>query len=164
MMTAPNAFTKSHVNSLLMLDHAIDPQSTSQSASKTKPVLDPFEGHRLALLKAIFESPGELDPLVRQAIFARATEIQTPDTFHPDSIEGVPRLLSVFADKVIQQAYKVTDSDVQRLLDLGYTEDALFETIVSAAVGAGMLRIEQGLAAMAEPVHKEKNADATEES
>ncbi len=135
-----------------MLDHAIDPQSESvpmaQPSSDLPNAIDPFEGLRLALLKAIFESPGELDPLVRQAIFARAAEIQTPDTFHPDSIEGVPKLLSVFADKVIRNAYKVTDTDVQRLLGSGYTEDALFEAIVSAAVGAGMLRIEQGLAAL----------------
>jgi alkylhydroperoxidase/carboxymuconolactone decarboxylase family protein YurZ len=134
-----------------MSDHAADPQSAPQIVQPTPhstEALDPFEGYRLALLKSIFESPGDLDPLVRQAIFARTADIQAPDTFHPDSIEGVPKLLSMFADKVIQQAYKVTDTDVKRLLDLGYTEDAVFETIVSAAAGAGMLRIEQGLTAM----------------
>lgn len=142
-----------------MSDHYTDSQSvpstTAQPTPPSNDALDPFEGYRLVLLKAIFESPGELDPLVRQAIFARAAEIHTPDTFHPDSIEGVPKLLSVFADKVIQHAYKVTDSDVKRLLDMGYTEDAVFETIVSAAAGAGMLRIEQGLTAM-------KDSHATE--
>ncbi len=139
-----------------MSDDPVDSQSESapnlalsEALQADSPqAVDPFEGERLALLKSIFESAGELDPLVRQAIFARATDVQTQDAFHPDSIEGVPKLLSIFADKVIHHAYKVTDVDVQRLLSSGYNEDALFETIVSAAVGAGMLRIEQGLAAI----------------
>ena len=87
--------------------------------------------------------------MVRQAIYLRAIETHSPDSFHPDSIEGVPRMLSAFADKVIRYAYKVTDADISRLLDSGYTEDAVFEAIVSAAVGAGMVRIEQGLRSIA---------------
>lgn len=108
-----------------------------------------------ALLRAVFETPGELDPMVRQAIYLRAIETHSPDSFHPDSIEGVPRMLSAFADKVIRYAYKVTDADISRLLDSGYTEDAVFEAIVSAAAGAGMVRIEQGLRSIAS-AHVEK--------
>lgn len=118
-------------------------------------------------MQAVFETPGELDPMVRQAIYARAIETHSADTFHPDSIEGVPRMLSAFADKVIRYAYKVTDADISRLLDSGYTQDAVFEAIVSAAAGAGMVRIEQGLHAMMPPSdeaahpHKKEHPHAT---
>ena len=141
----------SHENSPIMTE-PIEPIQAAAQAAQLEQL-----GH--ALLKSMFATPGELDPMVRQAIYRCAKETPSPDPFHPDAIEGVPRLLSVFAHKVIRHAYKVTDADVQRLLDSGYAEDALFEAIVSAATGAGMLRIEQGLLSMT-AITKESDAPA----
>lgn len=60
--------------------------------------------------------------------------------------EGVPEPLRAYVDKVARHAYKVTDEEVEALKRSGYTEDQLFEITVSAAVGAGLARLDAGLA------------------
>jgi alkylhydroperoxidase family enzyme len=56
-----------------------------------------------------------------------------------------PPELEPYLDKVRHDAYRVTDADVQALKDAGYSDDEIFEQTVSAAVGAGLHRLEQGL-------------------
>jgi alkylhydroperoxidase family enzyme len=51
-------------------------------------------------------------------------------------------------EKVRLHAYKVTDRDVDELKAAGFTEDEIFEHTVSAAVGAGLERIDAGLATL----------------
>ena len=51
-----------------------------------------------------------------------------------------------YLDKVRRRAYEVTDADVQALKDAGYSDDEIFEQTVSAAVAAGLHRLEKGLA------------------
>jgi alkylhydroperoxidase family enzyme len=50
--------------------------------------------------------------------------------------------------KVRSGAYRVTDSDVDRLRAAGHTEDEIFELTVAAAVGAGLERLDAGLRAV----------------
>jgi len=50
-----------------------------------------------------------------------------------------------YVQKVTQSAYKVTDQDIETLLDAGYSEDQIFELTVSAALGAGLARRTAGL-------------------
>ena len=45
-------------------------------------------------------------------------------------------------------AYKVTDRDIDELKQAGYSEDAIFEITLSAALGAGQSRLERALAAL----------------
>jgi hypothetical protein len=45
----------------------------------------------------------------------------------------------------IEAAYKVTDKDIEALKQAGYSEDAIFEITISAAVGAAYARLERGL-------------------
>ena len=106
-----------------------------------------FESHRHNMLRSVLETPGTLDPSLRHAIFVRAAAPSNNDS-DPDCPEGLPTLLCAFVDKVLQHAYKVTDGDIERLRDAGYSEDAIFETIVCAAVGAGLFRLDRGLNAM----------------
>jgi alkylhydroperoxidase family enzyme len=61
---------------------------------------------------------------------------------------SVPEALRGYVDKVARFAYRVTDEDVQALKRAGYSEDAIFEITVSAALGAGMHRLERGIAAL----------------
>jgi len=56
--------------------------------------------------------------------------------------------LATYVKKVALYAYKTTEEDIEALRRAGYSEDAIFEITVSAALGAGMIRLEQGLAAM----------------
>jgi hypothetical protein len=59
-----------------------------------------------------------------------------------------PPEFAAYLDKVRNGAYKVTDADVQALKDAGYSDDEIFEQTVAAAVGAGLHRLEQGLACL----------------
>jgi alkylhydroperoxidase family enzyme len=84
-----------------------------------------------ALRRAVFDSPGDVDRTLRDA--ARRNE-------------GLPDALRAYVDKVARHAHKITDEEVEALKKAGYTEDQLFEITVSAAVGAGLKRLELGLA------------------
>ena len=53
-----------------------------------------------------------------------------------------------YAETVRRHAYRVTDADVERLLESGMTEDEVYEATVAAAVGAGLARFEAAVRAM----------------
>ena len=59
-----------------------------------------------------------------------------------------PPQLGPYLEKVRGRAYEVTDADVQRLKDAGFAEDEIFEHTVSAAVAAGLERLDAGLRAL----------------
>jgi alkylhydroperoxidase family enzyme len=59
-----------------------------------------------------------------------------------------PPELAPYLEKVRLHAYKVTDADVQGLKDAGFSEDEVFEHTVSAAVAAGLERLDAGLEAL----------------
>lgn len=56
-----------------------------------------------------------------------------------------PAELAPYLEKVRENAYKVTDEDIQALKDAGYSEEVIFEQTVSVAVAAGLTRLEAGL-------------------
>jgi alkylhydroperoxidase family enzyme len=56
-----------------------------------------------------------------------------------------PPAFAPYLEKVRLHAYRVTDADVQRLKNAGFSEDVIFEHTVSAAVAAGLERLEAGL-------------------
>ena len=86
-----------------------------------------------AVRQRVLNGPGVVDVTVRAAAFAGT---------------GVPDDLAAYVEKVVKHAYKVTDSDVVRLKAVGYSEDAIFEITVAAALGAGVRRYEAGVRAM----------------
>ena len=60
----------------------------------------------------------------------------------------VPPDFAAYAEKVRTRAYTVADAEVEALKAAGHSEDEVFEQTVSAAVGAGLLRLDAGLEAM----------------
>jgi hypothetical protein len=60
----------------------------------------------------------------------------------------VPPDFAAYVKKVRTRAYTVTDAEVEALKAAGRSEDEIFEQTVSAAVGAGLLRLDAGLEAM----------------
>jgi alkylhydroperoxidase family enzyme len=58
---------------------------------------------------------------------------------------AAPAELSGYLEKVRLHAYKVTDRDVDELKAAGLNEDEIFEHTVSAAVAAGLERLDVGL-------------------
>ncbi|MGH7481994.1 MAG: hypothetical protein ACRELV_07550 [Longimicrobiales bacterium] len=93
------------------------------------------------LRQAVLAGAGITDVSMRAAVEARAAG----DAAAP---EVLPDLVRSFVDKVARHAYRVTDEDVATLRAAGYSEDAIFELAVSAAVGAGHSRLERGLSAL----------------
>jgi len=59
-----------------------------------------------------------------------------------------PPEFAAYLEKVRLHAYQVTDGDVEALEQLGFTEDEIFEQTVSAAVAAGLERLDAGLSAL----------------
>jgi len=99
------------------------------------------------LVKSVLTTPGDTDLALRRAVEARSAELGgRPD---PAGERGeIPEALRAYVDKVARHAYKVTERDIDELKRAGYSEDAIFEITLSAALGAGMSRIERGLAAL----------------
>jgi hypothetical protein len=99
------------------------------------------------LLEAVLTSSGAIDVTTREAVevFSAA---QSDHIYVP--IGDIPARLQAYLEKVVRHAYKVTDEEFQSLLESGYSEEAIFEITVSAALGAGMGRLERGLAALQE--------------
>ena len=59
-----------------------------------------------------------------------------------------PPEFAAYLEKVRNAAYTVTDADVQALKDAGYSDDEIFEQTVATVVGAGLHRLEKGLACL----------------
>ena len=93
---------------------------------------DPHAALRDRVLQLVLDGPGETDQALRHA-----------------AADGhdVPAELDPFVRRIHAQAYRVTDEDVSRLQPT-YSEDQLFEIVVSAALGASRQRLEAGLEAL----------------
>ena len=97
-----------------------------------------YDRYRERLLDAMLNAPGTTARGVRQAAVQRGL---------------LPSPLAAYVDKVALHAYKVTDDDIAALQRAGYSDDAVFEITVAAAVGAAFHRLDRGMAALrgAEP-------------
>jgi alkylhydroperoxidase family enzyme len=94
---------------------------------------------------ALLTRPASCPPALRQAIENYAARLSAGSDREP---QRIPDKLIAYVDKVTRHAYQVTDLDVQRLKDAGYSEDAIFEITLCASVGASLARLERGLLAM----------------
>jgi hypothetical protein len=86
----------------------------------------------------VLRGPGELDGAARRAAFAGGR-----------SGEGgeLAGALGALVAQVVRDASAVTDDDVARAV-AETSEDAVFEAIAAAAVGAGMARFDHGMRAL----------------
>jgi len=102
------------------------------------------------LRNAVLRGKGETDPGLRQAVAARSAELAGLPAVPPGAPAGaeIPANLREFVDKAALHAHRITDEEVAALRRAGYSEDAIFETAISAAIGGGLARLERGLAAL----------------
>ena len=56
--------------------------------------------------------------------------------------------LGSYVRKVAEHAYQITDEDIASLHAANYTDDEIFEATVSAALGAGLFRLDCVLRAL----------------
>jgi alkylhydroperoxidase family enzyme len=106
---------------------------------------EPYEDARKKLCSAILDSSGDSRADLRREIATYAKQLGVDAA---DSTSAIPPELLAYVTKVARHAYKVTDEDISTLKASGYSEDALFEITLSAALGAGMLRLDSGLEAL----------------
>jgi hypothetical protein len=85
------------------------------------------------LRHAVLSGPGSLSPNVRQAVSEGC------------NLSGA---LGAYAQKVVQHAYMLNDEDIAELHRAHYTDDQIFEATISAALGAGLFRLECVLSAL----------------
>lgn len=89
--------------------------------------IDPYDPMLRRLQHAVFSGPGTLDAAVRYAAGAGT------------HISGA---LGQYVSKVSQRDYKALDRCIADLRLEGYSEDQIFEATVSAALGAGVKRLQ----------------------
>jgi len=106
----------------------------AQRATAAATAFDPYALKMTRLRHAVTSSPASLPAVVRQTI-----------------IEGrnISGPLGSFVRKVAEHAYQITDDDVAALHAANYNDDEIFEATVSAALGAGLFRLECVLRAFA---------------
>jgi alkylhydroperoxidase family enzyme len=98
-----------------------------------RPTFDPYDRKLRRLQNAVLSGPGSLLPAIRQTI-SEGRELSGA--------------LGAYVKKVAEHAYLVTDDDIAQLHRAHYTDDQIFEATVSAALGAGLLRLQCVLRAL----------------
>ena len=93
---------------------------------------DPHAVLRDRVLDSVLRGPGETNPALRMSVAER---------------NNVPDELKELVEKIHRHPYKVTDEDISRL-QTRYSDDQLFELVVSAALGASRERLLAGLDAL----------------
>ena len=96
---------------------------------------------------ATLAGEGKTEAPLRQAVADYANQVSPAHT--PEN-GRIPGSLLPYLNKVGLYAYKIMDKDVEQLKELAYTEDEIFEITLAAAFGAGLARLESGLALLAE--------------
>jgi len=94
---------------------------------------DPYAMKMTRLHHAVTSSPASLSNVVRQTI---------------TSGRNVSGPLGSYVRKVAEHAYEITDEDIASLHAAGYSDDEIFEATVSAALGAGLFRLDCVLRAL----------------
>jgi alkylhydroperoxidase family enzyme len=88
-----------------------------------------------ALVDSVLNAAGRTSPEMRARAFGNA---------------GFPPPLHTLISKVATSPTQVTDADFAAAKAAGFSEDQLFELVISAAVGQSARLYEAGLAALAE--------------
>lgn len=110
----------------------------NKSAAGGRDAFDPYDRKLTLLRDSVLSDPGSLDPAVRRAICGG---LELP---HP---------LGAYVRKVAGHAHTVSDDDIAELHRAGYTDDQIFEATVSAALGAGLQRLERIFLALRPAAH-----------
>jgi alkylhydroperoxidase family enzyme len=102
-----------------------------------------------AVERAVLASPGATSEALRRAVAARSAALGgRPGAPDAGAAADVPPALAPYVDTVARHAYRVTEEDLAALAAAGFSEDAVFEVTIAAAAGAGLARLERGLAAL----------------
>lgn len=108
-------------------------------------VVGRYRVHVDRLARAVLETAGETDSPVRRAVEMRCAAFGGRTA---EASEAVPASLDRYVERVALHAYTVVDADIEALKGVAYSEDAIFEITLSAALGAARGRLERGMGAL----------------
>lgn len=91
---------------------------------------------------SLLNNPAKCTPTLRRAVEAYAAGLSGST----DEATALPASLVDYVRKVTLHAYETTDGDLARLREAGYSDDEIFEITLCASIGAGLGRMERGLA------------------
>ena len=118
-----------------------------------------YESKMQELRVGALRSHGEAPTALREQVEELSAHLSgRPASSNACDSNSIPPGIRKLIEKIALNAYKVTDEDVEHLLHEGYSEDAAFELIVCAAVGAGDGRFERAMQALAETHTEETDA------
>ena len=95
------------------------------------------------MAEALETSPGATSQALRRRVRERAAALSTGR-----EADEIPAEIAGYVDTIVRSAYRITDDDIAALKAAGYSEDAILEITYSAALGAGLARMEAGRAAL----------------
>lgn len=127
-----------------------EPTSNGSRAAAESDTPDGRAARVRTLREALLQGPGETPAALRAAIAARAASLggRAANVAEANDVAAASPALAAYVDKVALHAYRVVDRDVAALREAGHGEEAIFEITLSAALGAGLGRLERGLAAL----------------
>jgi alkylhydroperoxidase family enzyme len=96
-------------------------------------VADTYADKLKRLKETVLRGPGVLDPAMRKLASVAG---------------GLPDVPRSYVNNVWHRAHEITSEDIASLTQIGYSEDQIFELTVSAALGAGLIRLESALSAL----------------
>ena len=108
---------------------------------KKRPDEDKKRAAHRALVDRVLNGEGRASPELRARAFSNA---------------DLPAPLHALIDKVATRPTQVTDADFAAAKAAGFSEDQLFELVISVAVGQSARLYEAGLAALAEATVNEE--------
>jgi hypothetical protein len=84
-------------------------------------------------------TPGDTNPMLRKCIIDYVVSRTLDQVSHPNIPEEAVLIL---VDKITFASYSIEDEDLIMLRSLGWSDDAIYEIILSAAYGAGLARMQ----------------------
>lgn len=90
---------------------------------------------------ALLTTPGDTTPVLRQHIIDYVVCKTLGVGQNPESFKALDEEVFTLVDKVTFASYSIEDEDLNILRSSGWSDDALYEIILTAAYGAGLARM-----------------------
>jgi hypothetical protein len=103
---------------------------------------DQSKTHMYKIGNALLTTPGDTNPVQRGHIIDYVVSKTLGLGENPESFESLDRSVFNLVDKVTFAAYSIEDEDMILLRDSGWSDDAVYEIVLTAAYGAGLARMQ----------------------
>jgi len=103
---------------------------------------DQAKTHMYKIGNALLHTPGDTNPVQRGLIIDYVVSKTLSLGENPNSFRFLDRNVLSLADKVTFAAYSIEDEDMAVLRESGWSDDAIYEIVLTAAYAAGLARMQ----------------------